>query len=85
MREKTVRTVVIGVGVTAVVGGIYNILTLPDMPETGDGIVGAVVRSVGEDYRVVLEWITTTAFVNSSLLLLVGVALILLGLNLELE
>ena len=85
MRGDIAKAVVVGAGVAAVVGGFYNLLTIPEMPETGDGLVGAIVRAVGEDYRLVLEWITTTAFVNSSLFLLVGVALILLGLNLDFE
>jgi hypothetical protein len=85
MKETTVKYVVVGVGVAAVVAGVYNIATLPEMPETGDGLVGAVVRTVGEDYRQVLEWIATTSVLNSVVEVLVGVALILMGLNMENE
>jgi hypothetical protein len=81
MKETTVKYVVVGVGVAAVVAGVYNIATLPEMPETGNGLVGAVVRTVGEDYRQVLEWIATTSVLNSAVDVLVGVALILMGLN----
>ena len=85
MKETTVKYVVVGVGIAAVVAGVYNIATLPEMPETGDGLVGAVVRTVGEDYRQVLEWIATTSVLNSVVEVLVGVALILMGLNMENE
>lgn len=85
MKETTVKYVVVGVGVAAVVAGVYNIATLPEMPETGNGLVGAVVRTVGEDYRQVLEWIATTSVLNSAVDVLVGVALILMGLNMENE
>ena len=85
MKDTAVKYFVVGAGVVSVVGGIYSLATVPEMPETGDGFVGAFVRAVGEDYRVILEWITTTSVLNSSLFVLVGVALILLGLNLETE
>ena len=83
MNDTTVKYVVVGVGVVAVVGGVYSLATVPEMPETSDGFVGAFVRAVGEDYRVVLEWITTTSVINSIVGVLVGIALVLIGLNTE--
>jgi len=85
MNDKTVSYVVVGVGIVAVVGGVYNLATLPEIPETGDGFVGALVRTVGDDYREILEWMARTSVVNSVVVVLVGVALVLMGINLNTE
>lgn len=85
MKDNTVSYVVVGIGVVAVVGGVYNLATLPDIPETGDGFLGALVRTIGEDYRVILEWMARTSVVNSLVVALVGVALILVGFNMKTE
>lgn len=85
MKDKTVSYVVVGIGVVAVVGGVYNLVTLPEIPETGNGFVGALVQTVGEDYRRILEWMVRTSVVNSVVLTLLGVALILVGFNMNTE
>lgn len=85
MEGKKVGRLVVGAGVVAVLAGIYNLATLPELPESEDGVVGLVLRTAAEDYTEVLEWIATTTAVNSFALVVVGVALILVGFKAEFE
>ncbi len=85
MRERTVRGTVVGIGVLTVVGGVHRLVTIPEVPEQDEGLVGFIVRTAVEDFAEVLEWMATTAVVNSVLLVLVGVALIVLGLNIDMD
>ncbi len=85
MEGKTAGRLVVGAGVVTVLAGIYNLATLPELPESEDGVVGLVLRTAAEDYTEVLEWIATTTAVNSFALVVVGVALILVGFKAEFE
>jgi len=85
MEGKKIGWLVAGAGVVAVLAGIYNLATVPEVPESGDGVVGLVIRTAAEDYTEVLEWMATTTALNSVVLVVVGVALILVGFKAEFE
>ncbi|MFP4174267.1 MAG: hypothetical protein ACLFSW_00615 [Halobacteriales archaeon] len=77
MNSETVKYLVSGIGAVTVAAGAYNLLT---MPEGDDGIFGAV-REAQETY----DWAVSTSAVNSVVFVLIGVAVVLIAVNADLD